>query len=200
MFVSFLDKSHSNFLWSEASWLLECNDCLNIQQLSNTNCKKKKTIFKKKNQFFQRQIFSLVFTLSHDVMQSEAFKLGWLVACVCVFVKPPPYVRPGLSQYKRVTKLLSERQMTAALSGEQPCSLGYDAGGVCTQTLCRGSSVKKTSIQVKNHGDHLLVPHTPGLVGTHTSALSSDSRDSSWHTHSHRSLSSFCAERTVVEH
>lgn len=65
----------------------------------------------------------------------------------------------------RVTKPLSEQQVTAALQRDQPCRLGYDAGCVCTQALCRGSSVKKTFIQEKPE-DHLLAAHTASF--THT--------------------------------
>lgn len=55
--------------------------------------------------------------------------------------------------------------MTAVQKRDQPCSLGYSAGRVCTQALCWGSSVKKTPIQANPEG-HLLVPHTPCLVYT----------------------------------
>lgn len=56
--------------------------------------------------------------------------------------------------------------MTTVQMGDQPRSLGYSAGRVCTQALCRGSSMKKTFIQ-ENPAGHLLVPHTPFLLHTH---------------------------------
>lgn len=75
-----------------------------------------------------------------------------------------------LSEHKCVTKPLSERQVMVVQEGDQPYSLGYSAGRVATQALCRGSSGKKTSIQ-GNPEDHLLA--------SHTWALWSDSRSNS---------------------
>lgn len=76
-------------------------------------------------------------------------------------------------------------------SGDQPCSLGYGAHCVCTQTLCRGSSVKKTSIQealrttCSHHTLLALCAHTLQLRRL-TAGTTADT-----HTHSHCRLSSF---------
>lgn len=80
-----------------------------------------------------------------------------------------PYVSLWVLENKLVIKAVSEQQLTAVSRRDQPCSLGYGAGRVRTQALCRGPSVKKTPIQI-NPEDHLLGQHTLVLVRAHVSS------------------------------
>ena len=141
MLISFLDKGPSKFLITGVQRLFTYSTTQQHKLLGQKQHSRRKISF-----FNNKRLSCLQFKpCLNAIWGIETRWIGSMCMCVCVwaFVKPPPYVRAGMSRHKRVTKLLSEQQMTAALSGEQPCSLGYGAGGVCTQTLCRGSPVKK---------------------------------------------------------